>query len=83
MPAGALPVSAKVGTNDRVFAGQQRRDAAPHQMSLWETVQQQDRWPEPCDRTKMLVSPVWIAAEAKPSIVPAPGYPSRIISKLP
>ena len=39
----AAPVAAKVGADDREIARKQRRDAAPHQVGLRKTVQQQDR----------------------------------------
>jgi hypothetical protein len=40
--AAAAPVAAKVGADDRKVAGEQRRDGAPHQVCLRETVQQED-----------------------------------------
>ena len=42
--AAALPVAAKIGTHDREFARQQRRNTVPHQVRLRKTVQQQERW---------------------------------------
>jgi hypothetical protein len=39
--AAAIP--AKIGADDRKVAGQQRRDATPHQVGLWKTVQQEER----------------------------------------
>src|SRR3712207_8033924 len=41
--AAAAPVAAKVGADDRKVAGEQRRDAAPHQVYLRKAVQQEDR----------------------------------------
>jgi hypothetical protein len=45
--ATAQPVAAKVGADYRKGAGEQRRDAAPHQVRLREAVQQEDRRPGP------------------------------------
>jgi hypothetical protein len=45
--ATAAPVAAKIGADDSKVAGEQRRDAAPHQVRLREAVQQEDRRPGP------------------------------------
>src|SRR5215212_5851469 len=45
--AAAAPVAAKIGADDRKVAGEQRRDAAPHQVCLRKAVQQEDRRPGP------------------------------------
>src|SRR5262245_53483442 len=45
--APTAPVATQVGTDDRTVAGKQRCDAAPHQVGLWKTVQQEERWPRP------------------------------------
>src|SRR5439155_18928361 len=41
--APAAAVTAEVGADDREALGQEGRHAPPHQVSLWEAVQQQDR----------------------------------------
>jgi hypothetical protein len=43
--AAALSVAAQIGAYHGKAARQQRRDAAPHQLGLRETMQQQDRRP--------------------------------------
>ena len=39
----ALSVAAKIGTDNREVASEQRRNTAPHQMCLRKAVQQEDR----------------------------------------
>jgi hypothetical protein len=43
----AASVATKIGADYREMAGEQRRDAAPHQVSLREPVQEQDGWAGP------------------------------------
>src|SRR5215212_1804527 len=45
--AAAAPVAAKIGADNRKIAGEQRRDAAPHQVCLRKSVQQEYRRPGP------------------------------------
>src|SRR5437763_10348723 len=43
--ATAAPVATKIWADHRKATGKYRRDAAPHQVCLWKTVQQEDRRP--------------------------------------